>query len=367
MFNFLEQKIFGLDLSDLSVKIAQLKKGAGGIFLASYGKRDIPAGVLENGVIKNEGSLQEIIKIACREIKGARLKTKYCVVSLPETEAFVRVVQLPQMKKEELAEAIKWETESHIPLSIDEVYFDWQVIKPLKEDEMHCDVLVGALSKTLVDPYLSALKKAGLRPVAFEIESIATARSLIKNEFSAQPIMIVDVGARRSSFIIFSGRTIHFTASVPIANEYFVDEISKRLSISKEEAKKIKFEYGLSQEKGILEALRPALLELVSHIRKYIDFYREHGLPGHFENKEISKVLLCGGGASFSGFSAFLAKELKIDVEIGNPWVNILGKTPYKIPNLAYEQSIGYATALGLALRGLEMSETSNLTNFEKC
>lgn len=367
MFNFWEQKIFGLDLSDLSVKAVQLKKGANGIYLASYGKRDISGGVLENGVIKNEDSLQEIIKTACREIKGARLKTKYCVVSLPETEAFVRVVQLPKMKKEELAEAIKWETESHIPLPIDEVYFDWQVINPLKEDKAHCDVLVGALSKTLVDSYLSALKKAGLRPVSFEIESIATARSLIKDEFSVQPVMIIDVGARRSSFIIFSGRTVHFTASVPVANEYFVNEISKHLSIGKEEAKKIKFEYGLSQEKGVLEALGPALGELISHTRKYIDFYREHGLPGHFENKEISKILLCGGGASFSGLSAFLAKELKIDVEIGNPWVNILGKTPYKIPELSYEQSVGYATALGLALRGLEMSETSNLTNFSQC
>jgi type IV pilus assembly protein PilM len=367
MFNFLEQKIFGLDLSDLSVKIAQLRKGTNGIYLASYGKRDIPEGVLENGAIKNEDSLQEIIKTACREVKGARLKTKYCVVSLPETEAFVRVVQLPKMKKEELAEAIKWETESHIPLPIGDVYFDWQVIKPLKEDDTHSDVLVGALNKSLVDPYLSVLKKAGLRPVVFEIESIATARSLVKEEFSARPVMIIDVGARRSSFIIFSGRTVHFTASVPIANEYFVNEISKHLSVSREEAKKIKFEYGLSQEKGIAEALSPALGELVSHIKKYIDFYREHGLAGHFENKEIYKILLCGGGASFSGLSAFLAKELKIEVETGNPWVNILGKTPYKIPELSYEQSVGYSTALGLALRGLEMSETSNLTNFEQC
>jgi len=154
---------------------------------------------------------------------------------------------------------------------------------------------------------------------------------------------------------------------LPIANEYFVDEISKHLSINKGEAKKLKLEYGLNKEKGIFDAIEPALKELIVQIKKYTDFYREHGLSGHFRNKDISKILLCGGGASFSGLPAFLAKELKIGVEIGNPWVNILGKIPYRIPKLAYEESVGYATALGLALRGLEMSKTSNLTKFEKC
>ena len=44
--------------------------------------------------------------------------------------ADLRVVQLPHMGKEELNEAIQWEVEANIPLPLEEVYFDWETIKP---------------------------------------------------------------------------------------------------------------------------------------------------------------------------------------------------------------------------------------------
>ena len=355
MSNLFKQAAFGLDLSDLSIKIARLKKEREGIVLAGYGREEIPEGVIVNGEIKSEDSLVSAIQKSLKSIKGLSLKTNQCVVSLPEVEAFVRVIQLPQMKEKELGEAIKWETENYIPFPIDEVYFDWQIVQPIKQTSGHCDVLVGALNKKLVDSYLAVLKKAGLQPLVFEIESIATARALIKDTFSFNPLIIIDIGAKRSSFIIFSGRTIHFTSSLPIANDYFVQEISKHLKISREQAKEMKIQYGLSREKGIYEALQPAINELVGQIKKYIDFCREHCLPGHYENKEVSKIVLCGGGANFAGLSDFLSQELKIAVEIGNPWINLLSKQPQDVPELPYELSIGYATALGLALRGLEM------------
>lgn len=44
--------------------------------------------------------------------------------------------------------------------------------------------------------------------------------------------------------------------------------------------------------------------------------------------------------------------ELKVPVELGNPWINILPKPLKEVPELPYEKSLGYTTALGLALRG---------------
>jgi len=370
MFNLLKQKVFGLDLSDLSIKIAQLKKEKGGIILAAHSRYEIPEGVIDNGEIKDESALVEAISDSVRQVKGLALKTKYCVVSLPETEAFIQMIRLPQMQEKELAEAIKWETENYIPLSIEEVYFDWRIIKPIEGDADHCDILVGALKKGLVDSYLAVFKKIGLQPLVFEIESIATARSLVKDGFSSDPIMIVDIGAKRTSFIVFSGWTIHFTASLPISNEYFVNEISQCLQVDKKEAKRLKFEIGLNQENGhsrVYEAMLPSLKEVTANIRKYIDFYRDHGLTGHFKNsKEVSKILLCGGGANLNGLPAWLSKELKIEAEVGNPWLNILAREPEKIPELPYEQSIGYATALGLALHGLELGQ-DNFIDLKLC
>lgn len=357
---FTQPTAFGLDLSDLSLKIAYLKKERSGLVLASYGRQEIPEGVIDQGEIKKEEVLIEIIKKAIIEIRGLPLKTKYCVVSLPETEAFIHMIQLPKMKKEEIEEAVKWEAESHIPFSIDEVYLDWQIIKPISNHQDYNDILIGALTKKLVDPYLEVLKKADLKPFVFEIESIAIARALIKNNFSLKPIMIIDLGARRTSFIIFSGRAVHFTASLPISNNYLIEEIAKNLKVDKTEAKRVKFEIGLDKDKEggkVFEALLPSLTELVKQIKKYIEFYYTHSLPGHFRDGEVSKILLCGGGANLIGLPLFLSRELKMAVEIGNPWVNILKSPPEKIPELPYEQSIAFTTALGLALRGQSLTK----------
>jgi type IV pilus assembly protein PilM len=243
MFDFFntQKDAFGLDLSDLSLKVAQLKHEGRGLALANYGRQEISQGVIEGGVIKKVDELANIIKKGVSETVGLPINTKYCVVSLPETESFVRVVRLPKMRSTELKEAARWEVENQIPLPIDQVYFDWQIVEPFKASSSNCDIVIGALNKSLVDPYLEVLKEAGLKPLVFEIESIATSRALIENEFAASPVMIVDIGARRTSFIIFSGRTVHFTASLPISNEYLVKEITRQLDVSSERAKELKF------------------------------------------------------------------------------------------------------------------------------
>jgi type IV pilus assembly protein PilM len=358
MLEFLNPKIcgFGIDLSDLSIKIANLKKSGDEFALSSFSRQEIPEGAIDQGEIKKEEVLISVIKEAVKNIKGEPLKTKYCIVSLPETVSFVQMVKMPSMTPEELTEAIKWELEAHIPLSREEIYYDWQIIEHLPTESAgqpvdHLDVLIGVLPKKTVDPYLEVLKKAGLKPFIFEIESVATARALIKNGVAPAPLMIVDFGAKRTGLLIFSGRTIFFTTSLPISNVSLVDSLSKKLNISREKARQIKFKVGLDlgrRESDVFETFQPSMNELVEKIQSYIDFYQEHVDSGN----EISRILLCGGGANLAGLPEFLAANLKMPVEIGNPWVNIF-EEPKEIPGLPPSEALAYTTALGLALRGV--------------
>ena len=267
---------------------------------------------------------------------------------MPEQHAFVRVIQLPKMKLAEAKEAVKWEAEANIPMSIEEVYLDWQTIKPIVKSPDHLDVLINAAPKDLVGDYVEAIRGAGLIPMALEIESMATARSLVKGEFSHKPILIVDLGFTRTSFIIFLGHVLRFTTSAQVSNQQMINAIAKSLKVKEEEAKKLKFKIGLAKTKKddrVFNALLPSLNELVQAIQKYIVFYREHA--------DISKIILCGGGANLRGLPQFLSTRLKIPVVCGNPWVNILKPPVKEIPELSYKESLSYATALGLALRGI--------------
>jgi type IV pilus assembly protein PilM len=360
MLKFLKPKIqaFGIDLSDFSIKIIDFEKKAGKISLASFGRQDIIPGVIEEGEIKKEEELVELIKKAAKEVQGAPLADSYCIASLPETESFVRVLQLPLMEKTEVSEAIKWEIETNIPLGLNEIYYDWQIIDPPAGAGQQClNILVGVLPKKIVDPYLNVLKKAELRPIVFEIESMAISRALLKDGGCEKPTMIIDLGAKKTSLMIFYGQAVYLTASLPVSNSSFITTLSTKLHLGKEQAKQLKFQQGLNFEDDqdkVFQALKPSLDELIEKIKGYIDFFQSHAVtsPGE-QNTRVDQILLCGGGAKFLNFDSFLERELQIPVTIGKPWLNAFPSERPRLSTFDKSESLAYTTAIGLALRGL--------------
>lgn len=372
-FLTLKPEAFGLDISDLSLKIAQLIKRKGKFLtLASFGEAEIKPGIIKEGEIRDEKKLAEVIKEAIKKIKGEKLRTKYVVTSLPEEKAFLQVIQMPKMTEEDLKSAVIYEAENYIPLPIEEVYLDYQIVPPVYNHLDHLDLLIAALPKKTIDPYLFSLRLAGLCPLAFEIESQAISRALIKKETSTSPILLIDLGATRTSFIIFSGYSLRFTSSISVSSRNFTEIIAKNLGVNFSEAERLKIKYGLEEKikleigdrktekkkerSKIFEALIPALVDLVQQIKRHLDYYRTHASHEHLppNGKGVSKILLCGGGANLKGLTEFLSLELKLPVELGNPWINILSEGEKINSKISFLESLKYTTAFGLALRGIK-------------
>ena len=75
-FLTLKPEAFGLDISDLSLKIVKLKKRGNFFTLSSYGKEEIEPGIIKRGEIKDEKKLAEIIRESIKKVRGEKLKTK---------------------------------------------------------------------------------------------------------------------------------------------------------------------------------------------------------------------------------------------------------------------------------------------------
>jgi type IV pilus assembly protein PilM len=357
----LKPEVFGLDISDFSLKIAKLQKKGSSFVLASCAQSSVSPGLISDGEIKNAASLTEVLRRAVKGVKNEKLNTDYVIASLPEEKSFLQIIRLPKMKEEEVRRAVYFEAENYIPLPISEVYLDFQIVPPLYGQIDHTDFLIAALPKKTVDPYIECLRGAGLRPLALEIESQALVRALVKNEVYPSPLLIIDFGGTRTSFIIFSGRSLKFTTSIRVSSQDFTEAIATNMKVTNQEAEKLKVQFGLEKdkksqkEKGeLFECLIPCLSDLTEQIKKYINYYKSHSSHDHLapENKEIKKILISGGGSNLKGLADFLSQELKITVEKGNPWVNILSEKEKKSFPLPEGKELGFATALGLALRG---------------
>lgn len=349
--------VFGLDLSDLSVKVVKIGNSGANEFIESFACVSIPNGCISDGQIKQKDQVSLAIKKAIAIAGPKKIRTRKVICSLPETKAFLRIIAIPQMNDDEIGEAVKWEMEANIPLPLDQVYYDWQIITdalPLEKDKIN--LLVVAIAKDAVDQTIAILEESGLDPVGLEIESIAQARSLLESKNEKETVLVVDIGDRRTSFSITKSGVPCFTSSIPLCGQSITDVISKSLGVQFDEAEKMKISYGIGNDfknDALFKATQPVLENFLQEIERSIDFY----LTGLKYSDNIDKVILCGGGANTKGLLPYFSKKLGREIELGNPWVNMtLGNN---LPSIDKSQSLQYSTAVGLALKGSHYEDIS--------
>lgn len=349
---------FGLDLSDLSVKGVWIEEEGGKHVFRSYASVSFPNGAVMDGEIRDEEAVVAAIRKLSLLGKPGRIKTKKVVCSLPETKAFLRIITLPHIPESEVGEAIKWEIEANIPLSLDQVYYDWQVLN----DELFHDqakektfVLVVAVARNVVDTFYDVVERAGFEVVGMETEAVAQARSLLSGSENYQKTtLIVDIGDRRTSFFVCLGNIPCFTSSVPISSQAVTDAISKEMRIPFEAAEKIKLSQGIgsfTDENQVFHAAQPILDNLVEEMGRSIEFY----LGNLRYSSSVDSIVLCGGGANMKGLIPYLTWKLGKKVELGDPWVNV--RMGDDIPPIDRNHSVQYSTAIGLAIPNIEEYE----------
>lgn len=338
-----------MDLTDFSVKIFELEKNGKLDSIRSFSSKEIPPGLVENGIILNKEKVGEIIKEAINAAGPKKINTKKVICSIPESKVFLRTISIPAVSEEEAVEAIKWEVEASIPLSVDQVYYDWQF---LDKENGKQNVLTVAVSREIADSLIDLLEGCGLVVYGLEMESIPSVRSLISAEAKKEDVfLIVDIGAEKTSFIITKKNIPYFTSSIPFSSSGITDVISSQMNVSHDEAEKIKLAQGIEhalENNAIFNMMRPFLENLSVEIEKTIDFYKTMSKE---KREDINKIIISGGGANLKGLIPYFSTRLSREVVFGSPWVNLnLGKN---LPPISRNDSARYATAVGLAMRGI--------------
>ncbi len=337
---------FGLDLSGNSFKVMQLHNKGKKIALKGYAEAVLPKGMMVNDAVTDAKTFQFMLKQALNKPQFGKIDTNYAIVSLPESKSFVRVVQIPLMSEAEAESAVPFEAESFIPLPIDQVYMDWQKIG-ISGDKM--DILMIASPKEFVDKYLEVLEKAGITPAALEVESQSCHRALIPSE-SQETVLIIDMNTHRTSLIMVENGSLQFTSTIPIGGGSFTESIARSLGVSSIKAEEIKVKVGLAntaEYPNIRTQLLPALTNLSAEIRNILKFHSEHS------EKQVSRIVLAGGSSRLKNLAEFLSAQLQDAgvqrVGLAEPWQNLGMAQPPMDP----EESLGYVTAIGLAMRGV--------------
>jgi type IV pilus assembly protein PilM len=98
----------------------------------------------------------------------------------------------------------------------------------------------------------------------------------------------------------------------------------------------------------VFEAMLPALSELVSEIRRSLDYYRSR-----FPDSAVDRVLLFGGTAKLENLAQFVSNEIGIQVELANPLERLDFVPPFYSKPYLDEIACLLPIALGLATRDM--------------
>ena len=342
---FLTMPSAGLDISDRRVRFLEFVKGKKGLEVKRFGEMEIPEGIIVSGSIKRPEELHSILS-KFRE----KYNLEFVRVSLPEERAYLVKMEIPNVSMDELRDSIAFRLEDHVPIHANEAVFDYQVIQKSNKKTNNIEVLVSVFAEKEVRGYVDMFDGTGMIPVSFEIEAQAITRAVVPFE-NKEACMIVDIGRTRTGVSILSDGVVRFTSTIDIGSETITNAVEKSFSVTHEKAEEIKNSKKISKstaDKEFFLATISTLSILQDEINKLYIYWHTYRQGGEKE-KKIKKLILCGGGANLKGLEDYLAANLRVKVEIANPWVNVNSFDNY-VPDIHFSKALGYTAVIGLAL-----------------
>tara|TARA_B100000745_G_scaffold251649_1_gene173808 strand:- start:395 stop:1480 length:1086 start_codon:yes stop_codon:yes gene_type:complete len=341
---FLRTPMVGFDISNDSIKLLEIKDKNGRLSVGVFAESALPKGCIERGDVKHSDVLKKHL-IQVRE----KHNLKYIAVSLPEERSYIFSLTIPNVSPKDIRGSIELQLEEHIPLSSSEVVFDYAVTS-INQESGDITLSVSALPLKIVESYLSILEETGYIPLVFETEAQALARSIIPYDDS-ETFMIVDFGNTRSMFSIVENGTPAFNATIDFGGGHITEAIKKQLSITFEEAEKIKVEKGIARdtEDEIFSSAISTLAVLKDEVNKYYTYWNSRVSKDTDKKNPVKKIYFCGGASALKGLNEFLSGYLEVPFQLANVWVNVIS-VEKEIPPIEKTKSLQYATAIGLGL-----------------
>ncbi len=343
---FKDKPVFGLDIGRSSVKVIQIasEPSGGKPRVQGYGSIATDSKAIKNGLIVDPESVtKSIYELITKNTVGS-ISTRRVALSLPNEHCFSRIITLPKMDSKDIKEAVISEATNSIPVPLDQLYFDYKIMRTLKDDSV--EILLVAVPKDIVDSYLVVTNALGLEVAVIETNITSVTRVVAHSEPVEDVVtLIIDFGSTAADLSIFDGKTARITGSADCGSDKITELISEKLGVSSRQAYTIKNRYGLElskKQKDISEAIESELLKLINEVKKVQRYYAEHSPEG-----EIGQIIILGGGATLPGLSTYITDHIRVPTRLCNPWQNIdFGKLQ---PPSQAETAI-YATCSGLAL-----------------
>jgi type IV pilus assembly protein PilM len=341
IFSSKTKRIIGIDIGAGGIKLVELKKSHGLLNLDTYGFTENSGKIEANDWLNDLQKTARVIKKLC---SSAGTKTNDIIAALPTFSVFSSVINIVNVSREDLDNAVRWEAKKIIPLPIDDMVLAWNEI-PNGGKKNHYKILLTGAPKDLVNKYKEIFKLSGLNLLMLETETFSLIRSLLGNDKATT--LIAECGASTTDISVVSKSIPLLSRSLDVGGLTVVKALGKSLNVSTERAEQFVFDLGISTSSSetdiIPKTINEAVAPIVNEIKYIISLYESKN------NDKVTKIMLSGGSAMLPGLEKYLAKLLNINTIIGDPWARI--SYPVDLEPALKEVGPRLAVAIGLAMK----------------
>ena len=231
------QNTIGLDIGKSSIIGVQVAGRAPTMVLKGYHERPIPEGIVFEGEVLDPESLAGEIKGFMRD---SNLKGKVVHLGVGNQKVIVRNIEVPEMAEDELKGAIEFQAQDYIPIPLDEAVLDFQVVGHTTDEEGTAkqQVLLVAAQKEMIDRYMDASKRAGVKLAGIDVSAFALIRALEpqvsfvdQGSDPKQAFGIVNISSSVSTLVVARDGVPKFTRIVNVAFDNFTRALVSRQGI----------------------------------------------------------------------------------------------------------------------------------------
>jgi len=345
-------RTLGVDVSDASIKWLVLGVENGKRYVLSYGDEPLQKGIVDQGIVQDVPAFTAAL---------VHLKEKWngidCAhAALPEETAYVFNMHVPEGSgREQTLRMVEFELEGRVPIPPNQAVYDFNIITE-RDGDKGTEIGVAVFAREHAQSYAEAFRSAGIHLLSLEVEARSIARAVSSEDLEEPITLLVDFGRERTSFAILKQGTPIFTSTVSVGGNAITKAVQEQLHLSEEEAVVFKDEQGLLAEKGkkkaAVEMVVTSATALGDEVAKHYQYWDTRRNERGERMTPVGRIVLVGGSSNLKGLDDYLAGRIQTNVYRGNVWRHICEFDEY-IPPIDFRTSLQYATAIGLALRGV--------------
>ncbi len=348
--------LIGVDISSSSVKMVELSMDGSdenAYCIERYVIEKLPLDAMQEGAIANFDAVSEGLQRAWKRM-GSRLNN--VALALPAAAVITKKIVVPAGQREDdLAFQVENEASQYIPFALDEVDLDYQVIRPLPNNQDEVEVLIAASRKEKVEDRVAAALTAGLNAVVMDVEPYASqaAFGLVEKQLPEggkdQVIALVDIGATTMSVNIFHNGESIYMRDQTFGGNQLTQEIHNQFNLSPEDAEAAK-RSGELPENYKKDVLQPFCETLSIEVMRAIQFFFTST-----QYTEVNYIFVAGGCAVIPGLNETITERTQVRTLTVNPFseMDLSGRIISKQLNM---DAPSLLIACGLAMRSFDPS-----------